>query len=324
MGGLRSRMPITYWTYVIGTLALAGIFPFAGFWSKDEILADSWLAGLFGSSALQQFSGFIALSVLIAAAGFTAFYMWRQIEMVFHGDARTEAAANAVESGPSMAIPLVVLGFFSVVIGFINVPGEFFILTDVFGKGEMIHFLEYSLLNVHPYPPSGGIFNPLIAVVALSIGLGAIFLARSIYGGNRALTPNRRDPLAANPSTGAMWNFANARMYWDETYYRFFEGPFNRAAHFLADTLDWRFWHDYVHDTIIVKGFNAVGTALSRPVDAGLIDGTVNGVGRVTQWLSSRLRRSQTGYVRTYALTLLLGVVFVIIALLLPLLQNGS
>jgi NADH-quinone oxidoreductase subunit L len=324
MGGLRSRMPITYWTYVIGTLALAGIIPFAGFWSKDEILADSWLAGLFGGSGLQQLSGFVALTGLIVAAGFTAFYMWRQIEMVFHGEPRSEAAAQAEESVPSMTVPLVVLGVFSVIIGFINVPGEFIILTATFGKGELVHFLEYSLVNAHPYPPLGGIFNPLIAGIALAIGIGGIVTARNIYGGNRALTANRRDPLAVNPSTGALWNFANARMYWDETYYRFFEGPFNRAAGFLADTLDWRFWHDYFHDTIIVKGFNAVGNALSRPVDVGLIDGTVNGVGRLAQWFSSRLRRTQTGYVRTYAVTLLLGVVFVIIALLLPLLQNGS
>src|SRR5690606_27116701 len=74
MGGLSKNMPITYWTYVIGTLALAGIIPFAGFWSKDEILADSWLAGLFGTSVLQQFSGYIALGLLLGAAGFTAFY----------------------------------------------------------------------------------------------------------------------------------------------------------------------------------------------------------------------------------------------------------
>ncbi len=327
MGGLRNKMPITYWTYLFGTLALAGIVPFAGFWSKDEILADSWLAGLYGTTGLQQFSGFIALGLLIAAAGFTAFYMWRQMELVFYGKPRTEAAEAVEESVPAMTIPLVVLGFFSIFIGFINTPSEFLGLSNIFGKGNMIHFLEYTLQNAHPYAPLGGIFNPIIGFAALALGLTSIFLARSIYGHGHALTPNTaqgRDPLAANPDTGAIWSLANARMYWDETYYRLFEGPFNRLSKFLADTLDWDFWHDYVHNVVIAKGFNAIGRLLSQPVDLGLIDGAVNGVGRLVTGFSGRLRRVQTGYVRTYAITLLLGVVFVIIVLLLPMLQRNG
>jgi NADH-quinone oxidoreductase subunit L len=323
MGGLRRNMPITYWTYLIGTLALAGIIPFAGFWSKDEILADSWLAGVFGNTVLQQFSGYIALGVLLAAAGFTAFYMWRQMEMVFYGEPRTEAAQHAPESVPSMTIPLIVLAIFSIFIGFVNTPKAFLGLSNIFGEGELIHFLEWSLAHVHPYAPQGGVFNPVIAIPALAIGLGGIFLARSIYGNGKALTANRRDPLAVNPSTGAIWSLANARLYWDEFYFRVFENPFNRAGAFLADQLDWNFWHDYVHDNILVRGFNALGTFLSQPVDLGLIDGAVNGIGRLTRWASGRLRRVQTGYVRMYAITVLIGVVFVIVVILLPMIQAG-
>lgn len=323
MGGLRRNMPITYWTYMIGTLALAGIIPFAGFWSKDEILADSWLAGLFGETVLQQFSGFIALALLLGAAGFTAFYMWRQIEMVFHGTARTEAAEHAPESVPSMTLPLIVLAFFSIVIGFINMPGGFLGLSNIFGKGELIHFLEYTVVTVHPYAPEGGIFNPVIAIPALAIGLGGILLARSIYGRGRSLTANRRDPLAANPSTGSFWQLANARLYWDEFYFRIIINPFQRIAVFLADTLDWNFWHDYFHNSVIVRGFNAIAGLLSRPVDLGLIDGAVNGVARLVGWVSRRARRVQTGYVRTYAISIVLGVIFVIILLLLPIMQNS-
>jgi NADH-quinone oxidoreductase subunit L len=323
MGGLRRNMPITYWTYLIGTLALAGIIPFAGFWSKDEILADSWLAGLFGQGALHQLSGYIALGVLLAAAGFTAFYMWRQMELVFYGEPRTEAARHAPESVPSMTIPLVILAFFSVVIGFINTPKQFPVLPDIFGAGELVHFLEWSVANVHPYMPQGGVFNPLIAVPALLIGLGGIFLARSVYGHGKALTANRRDPLAVQPSTGAFWNLANARLYWDEFYFRFVENPYNRAGAFLADQLDWNFWHDYFHNTVLVRGFNALGTFFSRPVDLGLIDGAVNGIGRLVRWASGRLRRVQTGYVRMYAISVLIGVVFIIVIILLPILQAG-
>jgi NADH-quinone oxidoreductase subunit L len=73
---------------------------------------------------------------------------------------------------------------------------------------------------------------------------------------------------------------------------------------------------------VIWKGFNAIGQLLSRPVDLGIIDGLVNLVGRIAVWISGRLRRSQTGYVRTYAVTFMLGVVVVIVVLLLPLLQR--
>jgi len=324
MGGLRRKMPITYWTYVIGTLALAGIIPFAGFWSKDEILADSWLAGLWGRTGLAQIGGFVALGVLLLAAGFTAFYMWRQVEMVFHGKPRTEAAAHASESGPSMTIPLIVLGVFSVLIGFVNVPAGFLGLSNLLGKGELVHFLEYTLVNVHPYVPEGGVFNPLIAFTALALGLGGIFAARAVYGRNRAVTRTGRDPLAVRPDTGAVWELAHARLYWDEIYMRLFINPFNRLADFLADVLDWRFLHDYLHNDVLVRGFNTVAEALGRPVDLGAIDGVVNGIGRVTRWAGSQLRGVQTGYVRMYAVTLLIGVVFVIVLLLLPLLQAGS
>jgi len=315
MGGLSRRMPITYFTYLIGTLALAGIFPFAGFWSKDEILADSWLAGLIDN----KIGGYIALGVLLLAAAFTAFYMWRQMELVFYGQPRTEAADHAHESAPVMAIPLIILGILSIFGGFLNTPSNVLGLDNIFGAHRFSSFLEYSVVNLHTAE-----FQPLIALGALALALGAIFLARSIYGAGKALTEDGRDPLAVRSDTGAIWGLANARMYWDETYFRLFENPFNKISGFLANTLDWNFWHDYFHNTVIWKGFDAIGNLLARPVDLGIIDGIVNGVGRVAGWSAGRLRRVQTGYVRTYAVTLMLGVVLVIVLLLLPLLTAGS
>ena len=316
MGGLRHRMPVTYWTYVIGTLALAGIFPFAGFWSKDEIIANSWLRGLFGEN--NNLAGYLALGGLLIAAGFTAFYMWRQVVMVFHGDPRTEAADHAPESTPLMTIPLIVLAFFSVTIGFINTPNVF-ILKDIFGMERFTLWLEESVANAH-----GVEFQPLLALIALGIAITAMILAGRIYGHNKAVVRGNRDPLELRPETGPMWALANARLYWDQTYYRLFENPFNVASKFLADTVDWAFWHDYFHDKVLARGFNAVGTLLSQPVDLGLIDGAVNGVGALARWISGRLRRVQTGYVRTYAITILFGVVVVIIVLLLPLLNSNG
>ncbi len=315
MGGLARRMPITFITYLIGTLALAGIFPFAGFWSKDEILADSWLAGLIEN----RFWGYFAFGFLLIAAAFTAFYMWRQIEMVFFGQPRTEAADHAPESSAWMTIPLVILGLLSIFGGFLNTPANVLGLDNIFGAHKFTTWLEPSVANAHAAE-----FQPLIALGALTLAIAAILLARSIYGANHSVVDGTSDPLAVRRDTAPLWNFANARMYWDETYYRLFENPFNVLSRFMANTLDWDFWHDYVHNTVIAKGFNTVSQILARGVDLGIIDGIVNGVGSLVRWVSGRFRTVQTGYVRTYAVTLLLGVVLVIVLLLLPTFTNAG
>lgn len=313
MGGLRHKMPITYWTYLAGTLALIGIFPFAGFWSKDEILADSWVVGFVGN----QIGGYIALGLLMLTAGFTAFYMWRQVSLIFFGRPRTEAAEHAHESPPTMTIPLVILAFLSVFVGFINTPSNVLGLDGIFGAHRFTDWLEHSVLHAH-----AGEFQPLLAIGVMVLALFAIGLASNIYG-RRSPVIRGRDPLQFSPSVGRIWWFSHARMYWDETYDRFFVKPFDRAAVFLSDTVDWAFLHDYFHDTIIYKGFNAVARWLANPVDLGIIDGIVNGIGRLTSGIANWMRGQQVGYVRVYAITLLLGVVFVVIVLLLPLLQRG-
>jgi NADH-quinone oxidoreductase subunit L len=319
MGGLARKMPITFITYVIGTLALAGIFPLAGFWSKDEILADAWLHGLEGGSFLKSAGGFIAFVLLLAAAAMTAFYMWRQIEMVFFGDARTEAADHAPESVASMTIPLIVLAFLSVFGGFINTPKNVLGLENIFTAHNFTEWLEHSVIYAHAAD-----FQPGIAIAALALAIAAIFLARSIYGKGKSAHVEDHDPLIDRvPSGGStIFGLANARLYWDETYFRLFENPYNQLSQFLANTVDWRFWHDYFHETVIAKGFNSIAQILSKPVDLGIIDGLVNDVGAVVKWFSNRLRVVQTGYVRTYAVSFLLGVVLVIVILILPALQR--
>lgn len=317
MGGLSRKMRVTYITYVIGSAALAGIWPLAGFWSKDEILADSWVAGLVDG----KLAGYIALAFLIAAAFMTAFYMTRQVMLVFHGEPRHEAAKHAPESVWQMTLPLVILAVFSVIVGFLNIPGGVGIfsvgLENVFGLHSLTDWLEYSVLHAH-----AGEFNWLIAIGATGLAFVAIFLGIRIYGGSNPLvSEENKDPLYVNPAFRPFWSLANARMYWDETYHRLFISPFQRMAKLLAD-LDWNFWHDYVHDSVIVRGFNGAAKLLSKPVDQGLIDGAVNGVGRLVRWFSGLLRRSQTGYVRVYAVALLVGVVAVVVLMLLPVLQG--
>ena len=321
MGGLRKRMPITYLTYLIGTLGLAGIFPFAGFWSKDEILADAWFEGF----DLNETSGFIAFGVLLAAAAFTAFYMWRQVVLVFFDDARSEAAERAPESNGAMLLPLVVLAIFTCIIGLINVPKATPILDGIYQSYEFKHFLEHSLVSVS----RGHVldFNILIAGVALALGIVSIVIAHRVYKG-KGLASGKRDQLETSAPTRGLFGLANARLYWDEFYSSVIEKPFNRLAGFLADRVDWDFLHNYFHDQIIKRGFDSIGELLSKPIDLGIVDGTVNGVGNFVQRAANWMRRSQTGYVRMYAVVLFIGVVAVILLMLIPfiqaLLQSGA
>jgi NADH-quinone oxidoreductase subunit L len=311
MGGLWRRMPVTYLTYMIGTLALAGIFPLSGFWSKDEILADSWLIGL-EEGALH---GYIAFGILFAAAFLTAFYMWRQIELVFHGKPRTEAARKAPESVWLMTVPLALLAIGSILAGFMQIPRGFPLFEQLFGSYHFVYWMQQSV--IHSHAPA---FQLGIALLATASAIAAFFIARRFYGGDTPLVgEENRDPLES-----PVWSLANARLYWDEFYNRAFERPFNAMSRFLANTVDQRFWHGYFHNTIIRDGFNAIGDILSKPVDLGVIDGAVNGIGRVTRWLSGKARVIQAGDVRVYALSLLLGVVIVILVLLLPLLRTGG
>jgi NADH-quinone oxidoreductase subunit L len=116
MGGLKDKMPWTFRTYMVGALALAGIVPLAGFWSKDEILAHASSNGDLGISFT------IVYWMLTAAAICTAFYMGRQLKMVFFGAPRHEAAKHAHESSPLMTTPLVILAVLAIVGGLLNFP----------------------------------------------------------------------------------------------------------------------------------------------------------------------------------------------------------
>ena len=321
MGGLRKRMPITYLTYLVGTLGLAGIFPFAGFWSKDEILADAWFEGF----ELNETSGFIAFGMLLVAAAFTAFYMWRQVVLVFFDDARSEAAERAPESSGAMLLPLVILAIFTCVIGLINVPKATPIFDGIYHPYEFKHFLEHSLVSVSRGHTLD--FNLLIAGIALALGLISIVIAHRVYKG-KGLASGNRDQLETSAPSRGLFKLANARLYWDEFYAALIEKPFNRLADFLADRVDWEFLHDYFHDRIIKRGFDTIGDILSKPIDLGIVDGAVNGVGLFVQRAANWMRRSQTGYVRLYAVVLFIGVVAVILVMLIPfigaLLQSGA
>ncbi len=285
MGGMRKTMPVTFWLYLIGTVALAGLPPFAGFWSKDEILLDA---------SLHNQTVYWLLTV---AAFFTAFYMGRQIWMVFFGEARTDASKHAEESPKVMTMPLVVLAILSIVGGALNLPFE--------GFHNLGHWLEYTLEEVESMP-----LNLQVAGVSTVLALIAIFISWLIYGRN-PMKANQPDPL--KKSLGFIFTGMENKWYVDEIYDFLIVTPFKKLGTFLADVIDWRFWHDFVHDTVILGTYNWIGhIALNKYADQKGIDNFFNSWADVSNWISANVRKVQNGFVRSYALSILLGVVLIL------------
>ncbi|TAK14559.1 MAG: NADH-quinone oxidoreductase subunit L [Anaerolineae bacterium] len=284
MGGLRKRIPWTFWTYIMGTLALAGVPIWAGFFSKDEILAD----------ALHFNIGiYIVLSI---AAFFTAFYMGRQVWLVFFGEPRSHGAEAAKESPRTVLIPLVILAILSTLGGFMNFPE-----VHQFG-----HWLEYTL--GHFYHPTE--FNANVALGSTAFGLAALFISWLVYGQNPRQTAKEKDPL--EKAFPGIFAGMNAKWWIDEIYEDLIIRPYQKLAAWLADVLDWRFWHDWFHERVIRDGFFGLTRFLAHPVDLGVIDGIANGLARVTQGGATALSIFQTGFVRNYALWVFVGVVSIL------------
>jgi NADH-quinone oxidoreductase subunit L len=277
MGGLGSRMRWTSITFAAGWLALSGIFPFAGFWSKDEILVDAWKHNIF-------------VWVLLTVAAFlTAFYMSRLMILVFDGRPRTTAAARAHESGSLMVLPLIALALLSLFGGVINLP-DLHSLAD---------FLGYHAVD----------FELGLAAFATAVAVGGIVSAWALYSRGR-IEADAPDRLASLPFN--LFVHLNRKWYWDEFYTRVVVRPFYWTANRLAFAVDWNFLHDYLHDSAIVEPFRATAAFLANPIDLGVVDGIVNGLATLIQNGSGELRKTQTGYVRNYALSILLGVIAIL------------
>mgnify|MGYP001431474327 CR=1 FL=1 len=290
MGGLRKTMPVTFWLYIIGTLALAGIVPFAGFWSKDEILLDA---------SLHYPTVYILLSI---AAFFTAFYMGRQIWMVFFGEPRHEAAAHAQESPLIITAPLMVLAALSLLGGALNLPFD--------GFHNLTHWLSHTLGEVE-----GLSLDWTVAGVSTALALIAIVLSWFIYG-RKSLAKGQPDPL--KKPLGFIFTGMENKWFVDEIYRAAFVDRYKDVSRFLADVVDWKFWHDWFHDTVIVGTYNWISNiALDRYADQKGIDRFANFLGEATQWLSATTRKVQNGFVRSYALSIMLGVVVILGYLLL-------
>jgi NADH-quinone oxidoreductase subunit L len=286
MGGMRKPMPVTFWVYLIGAVALAGIFPFAGFWSKDEILAEA--------TSLNT----TVYWLLTLAAFFTAFYMGRQIWMVFFGKPRHEAAEHAEESPLVITVPLMLLAGLSVFGGALNLPG----ITT------FTHWLEhtYETYQLHLHH---GEFNLLVAVISTGLALAAIGLSWMLYG-RSPLAQGETDPLKR--ILGPLFEAWENKYWIDELYQAVILNPYKAIARISAEVIDWQFWHDWFHDTVIAGTFKLVARVTAAQIDLGIIDGIANGLAAGTQTLANGLRRLQTGFVRNYALAVFIGVIVII------------
>jgi NADH-quinone oxidoreductase subunit L len=206
MGGLRSKMGVTFWTFLIATLALSGVPPFSGFYSKDSILGQALDKGNYPLFVIGAFT-----------AGLTAFYMFRLFYVAFLGKPKTEAAEHAHESPAVMAWPLRVLGVFALIGGVIGVSQTY---ASQFSPGEAGVSLAQSLVEPFVHSPIG----TLIGIAFVAVGF---FAARALY---RNATS---DPLPAK-----LGGFATAmknRFYFDELY----EATVIRAHDFIAAVMDW-------------------------------------------------------------------------------------
>jgi NADH-quinone oxidoreductase subunit L len=260
MGGLRKHMPITAWTFLLAALANAGIFPLAGFWSKDEILYGAFAAGRLAVWALGA-----------TGALLTGFYMLRCYYLAFEGRARTAHldAHDPHESPRVMTVPLVILAAFAAVIGFVGVPPE---------HGVYHRFVGPVFASAAGPPAHAAPVGELwMAILSLAIAASGVWLATRCY----IWRPGEPDRWAAR--FPAVYRLLLNKYYVDELYDALFVEPVRRAAIWL-----WRWFDDPV------------------------VDGSVNGIGVLVQASSRLLRYAQTGYVMSYVLSFLVGVVFVL------------
>ncbi|MGC8603585.1 MAG: NADH-quinone oxidoreductase subunit L [Desulfomonilaceae bacterium] len=273
MGNLRKKLPYTHWTYLFGTLAIAGIFPFAGFFSKDEILYYAFQKNL------------IFWLIGAVAALMTSFYMFRSVFMTFYGKSRVEqdVAHHLHESPPLMTVPLMILAFLSLVGGFIGIPviegaqrfGSF--LTPVFAPATAI--IQHGAHHAGHHNVTGEL---VLMAVSLAIAIIGLLLARHMY--------------ITSPETPG-------RIV--EQFSGLYKLVFNK------------YWIDELYDFLFVNSIVEFSRFLWKKFDEAVVDGIVNGIAAAARTFGSVLRLLQTGFVKDYALSILIGAMVVIGYLLL-------
>ena len=259
-GALRKVMPITFVTFGLGYLAIIGIPPFAGFYSKDKIIETAFNAG--GSK------GIILGCITLLGAAITAFYMTRVMLMTFFGTKRWDSEAHPHESPWLMTIPMILLSVGSITTGYIFYSGD-----------RLKNFLA-PVVDSHHHEHESELLAPIVvtglAMTAVAIGVS---FAVAKYG-------RKAIPVSA-PTDVTVWTKVARR--------------------------------DLLQDDFNETVFMRPGQSLTRVLaflDKRVVDGAVSGVGAMTLRLAGDLRKTQTGYVRSYALLILLGTVAILTAIL--------
>ena len=299
MGGLKDKIPVTFWTMVIGTVAIAGIPPLAGFFSKDEIL---YLTLTGGHPVLYAIGLFVA--------GLTAFYMFRMLFMTFFGESRVDPHVHPHESPKVMTVPLIVLAVGSITAGWIGLPA--WTPDFIAAENHFEHFLE----PVFEFEAVAGGAAAEGAAVEEDHTLEEVLLALL---------------SVAVAGVGILLAYT--------MYYRESEGPQRLAERWKTAyaLLANKYYVDEIYDTVWVNGVKAAGAGLWR-MDARIVDGGVNGSAKLTvesalgsrwwdRWivdgavrfiggfvdtLSWPVRLIQTGHAQNYALLMILGVLILI------------
>ncbi len=316
MGGLRKYMPVTYWTFLAATIAIAGIFPFSGFFSKDEILWKTFESGG------HQHWYYVLWGLGILGAMGTAFYMFRAVSMTFFG--KLGARAGEIEAGEpeqdehephghgkhvphespaSMTFPLVVLALLSVVGGLVGIPyalGHFFPIPN---------FFEHWLAPVWAEGEGGALHGEVHAIeyflmaLSVSVALLAIYLAVFMY------TKREELPQRFVERFPRLYNLIHNKYYVDEIYQRFIVNKLLALNEFLAN-----------FDNMVIDGFVnftgvvvRAGSKVSGFFDNSFVDGLVNLTAYSVKKGGAELRRLQTGRVQNYLYIAMAGVLLMMI-----------
>jgi len=285
MGGLRKHMPTTYRTFVVGAAALAGIFPLAGFWSKDEILATL------------DYEGYaLVMWIAIAGAFVTAFYMTRCVALTFFGDYKGHGEPH--ESPRIMTGPLIGLAIPSVLFGLLNIPG-----VEIPGIGNFTEWLGVRVVAMGDHHAES--IDLLLAGSGLLAALLGVALGWGIWGKDRA-TQTERDGF----DVPVLYPLLRRKYFVDDAAL----GLVGAITGPLARFVDWT--NTYVFDGIVnaVGGITKwLGGLVYNGLDQLGIDGVFHGLSAAADGAGSSLRRMQTGRVQQYASGFVAGALILVV-----------
>jgi NADH-quinone oxidoreductase subunit L len=312
MGGLKQYLPITYWTFLIGALAIAGVPLLSGFFSKDEILFRTFVG-----SDVNGFHGYPLLWFIgVVTSLLTAIYMFRLVFLAFHGERRAEHAGEHLEetepahghgghgapghlhdAPPSMALPLIVLAIGSIFAGYVGVPHA------LGGSNRLETFLHPSFAP----PAHAKVLSTAEAAASGETAAGQHGEAAAAHGDVK----RTELMLMLVSSLIAIGGIFIAMYFWLKRP----DAAAAMASRFapIYRLLYNKYYVDEIYDAVIVQPIKKISeSVLWKGFDLGLIDGIVNGVGHVVSTVSGVARRLQTGSIRTYAASLILGSVLIL------------